>query len=140
MRIYSNNTKIIILIISITFIISLRFSLPFVMWILHDTIIYNLDRANCYKQGKEIRVSGWRNHYCVTVYSDGHKPCQNSQECQGNCIVIQDRGIPSSEYIKYSDSSSYCEDDDGNLGSKTKIEECKMINNEYLCPNRFTIE
>jgi len=133
MRIYQNKLEFFILGILIIIILS-----PIIYIKLHRFYLYDFDRVNCYKQGKVRRVGQWGNQYCVTVYSDGGKPCENSQQCQGNCIVKTSSNIGPGKYVKY--EGGFCEVDDGYLGFRTKVEDCKMIDNEYLCPIQFTIE
>jgi hypothetical protein len=68
----------------------------------------NTTRIECILQNKKYVTWGFmRNHVCVTVYPDGGKSCDSSDECEsGFCVRLQNN--PKTYCRKYSSELPFC--------------------------------
>ncbi len=108
------------------FIIFTLLLTPVVIGIFLYIWFYRIDRIGCGEKGMSMRVGNGLTgyyQYCVTEYSDGGKSCISSDECQGDCVINNER------------TQANCENDsDSTCGEKgTIIENCPLDNTKDTC-------
>jgi hypothetical protein len=86
------NRKTILIIVAVLFIGAAGYSY-FVFSKTND--IGSPEKAACESEGGSWERAGLANDFiCVHTYPDGGKPCQNSEECKGFCIVTSETSPP----------------------------------------------